>query len=160
MTASSTCALSDRLAAGDSEALMRLFDRYAGFVNALVLRILPDADSADEVVAAVFLQAWREANTRTTQVGTLVWLCATARARAINRLPSWERTQVIRSRRVRETVSDLAVVAPGTRAVDRGGPRTRSSGQDPPRPLRKLRTTPPARTPGPSRRRLSKIDDP
>ena len=86
-----TGTLIDRLARGDPQALADLYDRYAGIVNALALQILVDADSADEIVQAVFLQAWREAVSYDGRDGTpLAWLCAMARARALERL-DWRR---------------------------------------------------------------------
>jgi RNA polymerase sigma-70 factor (ECF subfamily) len=76
-----------RLAAGDEKALRLLFDRYAGLVNGLALRILRNDADAEDVVQAVFLQAWRQADRYDAGRGTpAAWLCTMARTRALDLL--------------------------------------------------------------------------
>jgi RNA polymerase sigma-70 factor (ECF subfamily) len=55
MTASPIDALLDRVAAGDHTALGEVYDRYAGLVNGLALRILRNSPEAEEVVQEVFV---------------------------------------------------------------------------------------------------------
>jgi RNA polymerase sigma-70 factor (ECF subfamily) len=76
-----------RLAAGDEKALRLLFDRYAGLVNGLALKILRNDADAEDVVQAVFLQTWRQAERYDAERGTpAAWLCAMARTRALDLL--------------------------------------------------------------------------
>jgi hypothetical protein len=52
-----------RLATGDTTALDPLYDRYAGLVFALVLRILGDRQAAEDLLQEVFVRAWQLAGT-------------------------------------------------------------------------------------------------
>jgi DNA-directed RNA polymerase specialized sigma24 family protein len=79
--------LIERLVARDRSALGELYDRYAGVVNALALRLLPETSDADELVQTVFLSAWRQAGDYDPTGGTpMAWLLAIARERALDRL--------------------------------------------------------------------------
>jgi DNA-directed RNA polymerase specialized sigma24 family protein len=104
-----------RLAEGDADALGELFDRYAGFVNALVLHIIPDIEAADEILQAVFLQAWHEAPSHLAGETTPVaWLCTMARSRALARLDSRQQAEGERSRRLRRSLAERSVApSPG-----------------------------------------------
>src|SRR5262245_7434261 len=101
--------LLERLAAGRREALAEFFDRYAGLVNGLALRILRDAAEAEDVVQEVFVQVWRQAERFDAARGTPeAWLCTIARSRALDRL---------RRRAARR--EEPAEVAPGQTAAPR-----------------------------------------
>src|SRR6267378_760487 len=77
------------MAAGDSEALRSLNARYGRMLAALARRFLSNESDAEEVVADVLWQAWREAKTFDAARGSVsVWLVTLARSRAIDRLRS------------------------------------------------------------------------
>jgi RNA polymerase sigma-70 factor (ECF subfamily) len=114
LAASSTAAASDadralvrRMAAGDQAALGALYDRYAGVLHALAVRVTGDADDAEEVVEETFWQAWRQAERyEAARGGISTWLLTICRSRAVDRLRA--------RRRVREErLDDLPEPAPG-----------------------------------------------
>jgi RNA polymerase sigma-70 factor (ECF subfamily) len=83
----STESLLRRMAAGDTDALGTLYDRFGGLVSALALRILRDGPEAEDVVQEVFLQAWRQATRFDRSRGAPeAWLCTMTRSRALDRL--------------------------------------------------------------------------
>jgi RNA polymerase sigma-70 factor (ECF subfamily) len=76
-----------RMALGDDDALAELYDRYAPLVNGLALRILQDPADAQDVLQAVFLQAWRQARRYDASRGAPeAWLCTITRTRALDQL--------------------------------------------------------------------------
>jgi RNA polymerase sigma-70 factor (ECF subfamily) len=71
----------------DVDAFEQLYDRHSRIVYALVLRIVQQASTAEEVVQDVFLQLWRNAKRYDTKRGPFVpWLMAVARNRALDHL--------------------------------------------------------------------------
>jgi RNA polymerase sigma-70 factor, ECF subfamily len=78
-------ALVEQMATGDVEALGVLCDRWADAVRALVVRIVSDEADADDVVEAVFWQAWCQADRYEKNRGAAgAWLLTMARSRAID----------------------------------------------------------------------------
>ena len=83
-----------RIAKGDQSALAALYDATCRMVFGLVLRILSDHPTAEEVALDVYTQVWRQASTYDGQRGTPVaWLLTIARSRAIDRLRSTRQEQ-------------------------------------------------------------------
>ena len=81
-----------RMAGGDESALGALYDRWADAVNALVVRIVRDEVEAEEVVEAVFWQAWQQAGRYTSDRGVPgAWLLTIARSKSLDRLRSLRR---------------------------------------------------------------------
>jgi RNA polymerase sigma-70 factor (ECF subfamily) len=79
--------LARRLLQKDVEAFEQLYERHSRIVYALVLRILQQGSTAEEVVQDVFLQVWRNARHYDEQRGPFVpWLMTLARNRALDRL--------------------------------------------------------------------------
>ena len=83
----SDATLAGRIAAGDEDALRRLFDWLGGRVRAIGLRVLARAAEADDVVQDCFLEVWRRAGEFDAARGSLaVWVSTIAHRRAIDRL--------------------------------------------------------------------------
>ncbi len=83
-----------RMAAGDEAALGQLYDRYATLVHSIALRVVGDADDAEEVVEASFWQAWRQAGRYEEGRGGIgTWLGMIARSRAVDRLRALRRSR-------------------------------------------------------------------
>lgn len=83
-----------RMAAGDESALGALYDRWAPLVHSVVLRVVGDADDAEELVEETFWQAWRQAGRYDARRGAISgWLVVMARSRALDRvrLRGWQR---------------------------------------------------------------------
>jgi RNA polymerase sigma-70 factor, ECF subfamily len=85
-------ALIQRMSAGDELALGQLYDRWSDAVHALVARIVRDDTDTEEVVEAVFWQAWQQAGRYTSDRGAPgAWLLAIARSRSLDRLRTLRR---------------------------------------------------------------------
>ncbi len=84
-----------RVAEGDQSALATLYDATNRLLYGLVLRVLSDVSSAEEVLLDVYTQVWRQAASYDTSRGSpLAWLTTIARSRAIDRLRSgWQDQQ-------------------------------------------------------------------
>ena len=83
-----------RMAAGDEAALGALYDRWSPLVHSVVLRVVNDADDAEELVEETFWQAWRQAGRYDASRGAISgWLVVMARSRALDRvrLRGWQR---------------------------------------------------------------------
>lgn len=82
-------ALIRRVADGDQSALTTLYDATSRFVFGLILRVVGDRATAEEVLLDVYTQAWRQAASYDQQRGApLAWLMTIARTRGIDRLRS------------------------------------------------------------------------
>ena len=84
--------LVERVATGDQSALAALYDATNRFIYSLVLRVLGDMCSAEEVLIDVYTQLWRQAASYDANRGApLAWMATIARSRAIDRLRSgWQ----------------------------------------------------------------------
>jgi RNA polymerase sigma-70 factor (ECF subfamily) len=80
-------ALVHRLLQRDVNAFEQLYDRHSRLVYGLLLRILQQAGTAEEVAQDVFLQLWRNAGQYDESRGPFVpWLLTLARNRALDTL--------------------------------------------------------------------------
>jgi RNA polymerase sigma-70 factor (ECF subfamily) len=76
-----------RTAQGDQTAFSTLYDQSSPQVYGLILRIVGNTHTAEEVMLDVFTQVWKQAHTYDRQRGTAAgWLLTLARTRAIDRL--------------------------------------------------------------------------
>jgi RNA polymerase sigma-70 factor (ECF subfamily) len=97
-----------RLLQRDVRAFEQLYDRHSRAVYGLVLRILQQAGTAEEVVQDVFLQLWRNAAQYDSMRGPFVpWLFTLARNRALDTL----RLKSERQRRREDQAEELPPVA-------------------------------------------------
>jgi RNA polymerase sigma-70 factor (ECF subfamily) len=102
------------VADGSTEALGRLYDRYASTVYGLAKRVVQGAEDAEEVAQDVFAQVWRDAARYQAGRATVAgWIVMLTRARAIDRL---------RARRARPDVGQ---------GTDSGSVRVASAHPDP-----------------------------
>jgi RNA polymerase sigma-70 factor (ECF subfamily) len=96
-----------RLLQKDVAAFEQLYDRHSRTVYGLVLRILQQAGTAEEVVQDVFLQLWRNASLYDESRGPFVpWLLTLARNRALDTL----RLKSERQRRREDQTEELPPV--------------------------------------------------
>jgi RNA polymerase sigma-70 factor, ECF subfamily len=106
--ASSDAALVHRLLRRDVRAFEQLYDRHSRIVYGLVLRILQQASTAEEVVQDIFLQLWRNAGQYHEGRGPFVpWLLTLARNRALDNL----RLKSERQRRREDQIEVLPSIA-------------------------------------------------
>ena len=82
-----------RIAAGDEEALVTLYDRYGRLVYSLAYQILQDHQLAEEITQDVFTRVWQSAASFDPKKSRFTtWLTSITRNRAID---------ILRRRRVR-----------------------------------------------------------
>jgi len=102
-----------RLARGDRDAVAELYDRHAGRVLGLALRIVRDSSDAEDVVQEVFSQAWRTAPNYEASRGTVAgWLLMMARSRAIDRVRARQARRDAGVEPDPETIPSTAVPVP------------------------------------------------
>jgi RNA polymerase sigma-70 factor, ECF subfamily len=105
---SSDAALVQQLLLRDVRAFEQLYDRHSRIVYGLVLRILQQGSTAEEVVQDVFLQLWRNASQYQASRGPFVpWLLTLARNRALDTL----RLKSERQRRREDQTEELPQIA-------------------------------------------------
>jgi RNA polymerase sigma-70 factor, ECF subfamily len=91
----------------DVDAFEQLYDRHSRIVYTLVLRIVQQASTAEEVVQDVFLQLWRNAAQYDARRGPFApWLMTLARNRALDHL----RLKSERQRRREDQTEELPPV--------------------------------------------------
>lgn len=90
-------ALIKQVADGNQSAMTTLYDTTSRMVFGLVMRILGDRSTAEEVLLDVYTQVWRQAQMYDSKRGApLAWLMTIARSRAIDRLRSGKHDQMAR----------------------------------------------------------------
>lgn len=107
--------------AGDPGALETLYDRHAGALLGLAVRMLQDRGEAEDLVHDVFVEAWRNIKSFDPARGAVwVWLSVRLRSRAIDRLRrrAVDPARLVESSTPLEERAPSDAVSPG-RAVDR-----------------------------------------
>jgi RNA polymerase sigma-70 factor (ECF subfamily) len=103
------------VAGGDEQALASLYDATSRTVYGLLLRVLSDPSSAEEVLLDVYAQVWRQAASYAPERGRpMAWLTTIARSRAIDRL------RRARNDQQRSVPLDEAARAAGGESVEEG----------------------------------------
>ena len=101
-------ALVQRLLRRDVGAFEQLYERHSRIVYSLVLRILRQGSTAEEVVQDIFLHVWRNSAQYDANRGPFIpWLLTLARNRALDHL----RLKSERQRRREEQSEELPQVA-------------------------------------------------
>src|SRR5579864_6731506 len=78
-----------RLQRRDPQALAELYDRYGRVVYSLILRVVRDGGTAEDLVQETFLRVWNRVQGFDAEKGAIApWLLAVARNRAIDYLRS------------------------------------------------------------------------
>src|SRR3954468_921896 len=78
-----------RMQRRDPNALAELYDRYGRVTFSLILRVVRDAGTAEDLVQETFLRVWNRVQGFDAQKGSIgPWLLAVARNRAIDYLRS------------------------------------------------------------------------
>ncbi len=96
-------ALLRRIAGGEQQAMVALFDRHSTLVYAVALRVLNEPAGAEDVMQDVFLRIWRKAPAIDAPSGSLAgWFAVLARNRAIDQL---------RRRRATDAPEDVTLVS-------------------------------------------------
>ena len=117
-------ALLEASAFGDRASFARLYDLTNPRIYGLVLRVIRDANYAEEVVQEAYLQYWQKASTYRPERGSVItWMMTIAHRRAIDRV----RTEDLQRRRVTEAGIAQASVSdplPLEVVVDREETRT------------------------------------
>jgi RNA polymerase sigma-70 factor (ECF subfamily) len=99
------------IAAGDRDAMARLYDASSPLVYGLVRRMLRDPDLAEETTLDVYLQIRRQADRFDAARGNpCAWLLTVARTRAIDRLRVESRRRTVEPL---ESAADLPADEPG-----------------------------------------------
>jgi RNA polymerase sigma-70 factor (ECF subfamily) len=79
--------LMQRVVAGDDEALAELYDRYAARVFGVCVRILSEAQMAEDSVQEIFVRVWERAQSYDAARGNfLTWLMGITRNTCIDQL--------------------------------------------------------------------------
>ncbi len=79
-------ALMSAIADGDSQALKALYDRHAGLVFTVALRIVRDRTEAEDLLTEIFFELWQKRDRYNAMRGSPVsYLLTLARSRAIDR---------------------------------------------------------------------------
>jgi RNA polymerase sigma-70 factor (ECF subfamily) len=103
-----------RVAAGDSAAFERLYDRYAPVVLGIAVRIVQDQAEGEEVLQETFWKVWTQGGTFDPNKGQFKgWLFSIARRQALDLL----RRRSVRPQAARDEVEERRFeLAPSTEA--------------------------------------------
>lgn len=82
----------ERLAYRDADAFRSLYTRYANLVYSVALRVLRDAQIAEDITQEIFVRIWKKPESYQAQRGRFVtWLTSVTRNRAVDEIRSRNR---------------------------------------------------------------------
>ena len=94
----------------DHAAMTMLFNRYAGMVYSVALRVLKDPGSAEDVMQEVFFQVWQSPQAFVSRRGSLgAWLLVVTRNRAVD---------VLRRRKPSDSVDEVVLAGKENIAIE------------------------------------------
>ena len=83
-----------RITLKDQQALQQLYQKVAGKLNGIAMKLLNDADLSNDVLQETFLQIWNNAGEyRRNQGEPMTWMASLLRYRALDKLRSENREQ-------------------------------------------------------------------
>jgi RNA polymerase sigma-70 factor (ECF subfamily) len=90
---------------GDESAFTRFYDKFAGPLYAMLMKMLGNAQDAEEVLQLAFLQVWKRAGTfQPGRASVFTWLVIITRSKAIDRIRHRQR----QSRLIDEATQEAA----------------------------------------------------
>lgn len=114
-------ALVAAMARGERAALAELYERHAGGLLGLAIRIVRDRQEAEDLLHDVFLEAWRAADTFDPKRGRVrTWLAVRMRSRALDQ----QKSSRIRRSNGDAGLETLADERPAEASADHGRIRT------------------------------------
>jgi RNA polymerase sigma-70 factor (ECF subfamily) len=107
-----------RVAEGEQNALGIFYDATSSHVFGLLVRMIADRAAAEEILLDVYKQAWRQAACYDQERGSpMGWLLTIARTRALDRIRSLKREQMLKQSVASEPLSQTASINPEQNAV-------------------------------------------
>lgn len=101
-----------RIAQRDASALESLYERHAQVVFNLIVRIVRDPGTADEVLQDTFWQAWQKASEFRADGAVAAWLYRIARNKSLDRLRREQARPQLATELPEETLASLASPQP------------------------------------------------
>ena len=101
-----------RIAQRDASALESLYERHAQVVFNLIVRIVRDPATADEVLQDTFWQAWQKAGDFRADGAVAAWLYRIARNKSLDRLRRERARPQLATELPEETLASLASPQP------------------------------------------------
>jgi RNA polymerase sigma-70 factor, ECF subfamily len=101
-----------QLRAGKQKALGILYDRYGGLVYTIALRILAQADEAEDLTQDVFLTFWKQDKFDSSRAILSTYLSVLTRSRALNKIRSRAAQGQVLERLQQWTLSDSCTPTP------------------------------------------------
>ena len=101
-------ALLGRVAAGDREAFTALYEHTSAKVYGVIVRIVNNRSSADEVMQEVFVKVWQRAGEFDSQrASPITWMATIARNRAIDEIRRAKPLRIVETPEPIDIAADL-----------------------------------------------------